>query len=77
VSRPRGEARGLASKGIIFYYYFLKAKVDMMGVVLSSWERERVLSGTHAASGRHVSTWVHAVYSGENHLVGGSSSPFS
>jgi hypothetical protein len=45
----------------------------MIGVVLSSWERERVLSGTHVASGRHVSTWAHAVYSWEIQLVGGSS----
>jgi hypothetical protein len=36
VSSPRGQDRGLTSKGIIFYYYFLKAKVDMIDVVLSS-----------------------------------------
>jgi hypothetical protein len=36
---------GLPLKGIIIYYYFLKAKVDMLSVVLSSWERERVLKG--------------------------------
>jgi hypothetical protein len=27
---------GLPLKGIIIYYYFLKAKVDMLSVVLSS-----------------------------------------
>jgi hypothetical protein len=31
-----------------------------------------VLSGAHAASGRHVSTWVHAVFRWESQLVGGS-----
>jgi hypothetical protein len=42
----------------------------MIGVVLSSWERERVLSGTHAASGRHVSTWAHAVIAGKASSLG-------
>jgi hypothetical protein len=47
--------------------------VDISCVFLSSGEKgEQVLSGTHAASGRHVSTWVHAVYSCESQLVGGS-----
>jgi hypothetical protein len=30
-----------------------------------------VLSGAHAASGRHVSTWVHAVFRWESQLIGG------
>jgi hypothetical protein len=44
----------------------------MNGVVLSSWERERVRSGMHAAAGRQVSTWVHAVIAGKASLLGGS-----
>ena len=47
--------------------------VNISCVVLSSWEKgERVLSGTHAASGRHVSIGAHAIYSWESQLVGGS-----
>jgi hypothetical protein len=29
---------GLPLKGIIIYYYFLEAKVDMLSVVLSSYK---------------------------------------
>jgi hypothetical protein len=32
-----------------------------MSVVLSSWKGNVVLSGVHAAPGRQVSTWAHAV----------------
>jgi hypothetical protein len=44
--------------------------LDIIRVVLSSWERERVLSGAHAASGGHVSTWVHAVIAGKFKSLG-------
>jgi hypothetical protein len=32
--------------------------------------REQMLSGAHAASGRHVSTWVHAVLGGKVSSLG-------
>jgi hypothetical protein len=32
--------------------------------------RERMLSGSHAASGRHVSTWAHAVLGGKVSSLG-------
>jgi hypothetical protein len=32
--------------------------------------RERMLSGAHAASGRHVSTWAHAVLGGKVSSLG-------
>jgi hypothetical protein len=30
-----------------------------------------VLSGAHVALGRHVSTWAHAFFRWESHLIGG------
>jgi hypothetical protein len=35
-------------------------------------EKERMLSGVHAAPGRQVSTWAHAVKAEESARVGGS-----
>jgi hypothetical protein len=37
-----------------------------------SWERQRVQKGMHAAPGRQVSTWAHAVKAEEVSRVGGS-----
>jgi hypothetical protein len=47
-----------------------------MSVVLSSWERERMLNGVHAAPGRQVSTWAHAVKTEESAHVLGVHFPF-
>jgi hypothetical protein len=44
---------GLPLKGIIIYYYFLKAKVDMLSVVLSSCKGNVCKSG--ACSSRKTS----------------------
>jgi hypothetical protein len=35
-----------------------------------SWERQRVQKETHAAPGRQVSTWVHAVKTDESAVLG-------
>jgi hypothetical protein len=45
-----------------------------MRVVLSSCERGTNANALHAAPGRQVSTWAHAVKADELSLVGGSSS---
>jgi hypothetical protein len=48
---------GLTSRGIIFYYYFLKTKVNIICfVILSSEKLGRSVNGTHAAPRRQVST---------------------
>ena len=46
--------------------------VDISRVVLSSWEREQVLSGAHAALGRQVLNWAHEVIAGKVKSLGGS-----
>jgi hypothetical protein len=43
-----------------------------MSVVLSSWERGTNANVVHAAPGRQVSTWVHALKDDELSRVGGS-----